>query len=223
MRKKRQQKTKQFATAKRLNGGKWDWKYKLVRFGEKLFGHRPSQRVPYPDEEQEPIKLRDLEGGLKRSSTYNTERFLGAYEERRHQHDDHRSVSSKPSTLPSLKDNRSREERLREKDRHAAPSLMSGPSLYSQITGNARRTPETREPVRKNEDLLIDSESRTGSRLSDASFGSSYYFRPTPISEAEAYKEAVRPILTGSTSYWLEPVKTGSSGKSNSRNPFNRI
>jgi len=174
----------------------------------------------------------DLESGvgagLKRASTYNTDKFLAGYD----RPDGGRSMRSErsgaPSTLPSLKGPRSRtalENRLREKDRLGAPSLMSGPSLYSQITGIPRRTPETREPVRKHEDIdllvPLSSSYPEQSRLSAGSFSSSYYFRPT---EAEVYKESVRPkLVSGDQNYWLEPVKTGGSGKSNSRNPFNAI
>ncbi|KAJ8096338.1 hypothetical protein PM082_011496 [Marasmius tenuissimus] len=49
MRKKRAAETKEFARAKRLDGDGGGWRWRMVRFGERLFGHRPSRRV-YPEE-----------------------------------------------------------------------------------------------------------------------------------------------------------------------------
>ncbi|KAG7094422.1 hypothetical protein E1B28_008022 [Marasmius oreades] len=48
MRKKRAHETNEFAKARKLDTGA-GWRYRMVRFGERLFGHRPSQRV-YPED-----------------------------------------------------------------------------------------------------------------------------------------------------------------------------
>lgn len=48
VRKQRAKQTKAFAQAKRLDCST-NWRWRLVRFGEKLFGHRRSQQA-YPDQ-----------------------------------------------------------------------------------------------------------------------------------------------------------------------------
>ncbi|KAH8828150.1 TNFR/NGFR cysteine-rich region family protein [Flagelloscypha sp. PMI_526] len=77
-RKQRTKQTKTFAQRK-FGSGLSDWKWRLVRFGEKLFGHRKSTRV-YPDS----LPLGDVEKGQnmppqpvpRPSRTHRTQRSL---------------------------------------------------------------------------------------------------------------------------------------------------
>lgn len=82
-------------------------------------------------------------------------------------------------------------------------------SIYSHITGEPRRAPEPRQPVRTGD--LLGLEPLT-SRFSMTTRGSSVRRKPPPPSAAESYAREVRENSL------LEPTPTGSS--SGSRNPF---
>lgn len=86
-------------------------------------------------------------------------------------------------------------------------TIVSGPSIYSQVTGRPRQTPDVRQPVKKDETARFSANTFTstlGSRDRELS--------PPPRSDAEAYAQAVR-----SPGNWIEPNLTGAS-----RNPFRR-
>lgn len=202
-RKQRAKHTAKFAAAKNFEH-KGSWRWRLVRLGEKLFGHRASKRV-VPDESED-IKLMRLRDAEEARHNVEMEKLIGSYQHSTH--DGSVRSSHAPSTLPSIKDGRRR--------RGLEPSnasQLSGPSLYSQITGKPRQTPETRQPVKK--ELLLSS------RLSTSTYASSSLSLETGPTVAEAYAAAVRPTLAVNGqqtrgAYWLEPTRTGGS----SNNPF---
>ncbi|KAF7291999.1 Growth factor receptor domain-containing protein [Mycena indigotica] len=100
------------------------WRWKLLRFGEKLFGHRRSHRV-VPMDISRPM---DLElGGLK--------------------------TQPRPQPRPQRREKRGREDyqqrqHLLESTTSRSLSDHSAPSIYSQMTGVPPRMPEPRQPVR---------------------------------------------------------------------------
>lgn len=200
-RKQRAKRTAKFAEAKKLDP-KTNWRWRLVRFGEKLFGHRASKRVQPESEELRLIRMREAE----EARHYNDmDKLIGSY-----QYPPSRQASQSsraPSTLPSLHGHRLE---------RSTASQLSGPSIYSQVTGKPRRTAESRQPVKNN---LLNPQTRYSS--STLSSGLSSWERPrTPPTDAELYADAIRPTLTGTQptrgAYWLEPNRTGGS----SRNPF---
>lgn len=176
-----------------------------MRFGEKLFGHRRSRKVQQPDEDSEEIKLIRLKNAEEARHNLEIEKLIGSYGD------------SRSTKAPSVYNYRARD-----LERNNDANRLSGPSLYSQVTGIPRHIPDTRQPVKKNQ---------MESRFSSSTFGSSVYSSrshrerelvppPKPASEAEAYANAVKPSLATSPpaqgSYWLVPANTGGS----SRNPF---
>ncbi|TFK34913.1 insulin-like growth factor binding protein [Crucibulum laeve] len=242
-RKQRAKRTAQFAAAKRLDNGK-NWRWRLIRFGEKIFGHNASRRggavhlhtqeqsgAPHDDHdpiyETEAVKLKKLRDAEEaRRDTYDVGKFIDAYGDSR------KSRSSRvPSTLPSLH-GRCDYRHEREVPPVSRTNRLSNHSMYSEVTGMPRHTPEPRQPVKTD---------TMPSRFS-ASTSNSYAFSsrdrdqplvvlddappvPKPPTEAERYVMAVRPGLLASPpttaspgSYWIQPTNTGSTTKS--RNPF---
>ncbi|KAL0580351.1 hypothetical protein V5O48_001688 [Marasmius crinis-equi] len=219
MRKRRAAATKEFARAKNLDAGGAGWRWRMLRFGERFFGHRPSRRAN-PPQAHEDIKLRDLEeGGIdhthqtqkKRSSvgqsTFDMDGLIGAYEYR----DDDRKSSKKshaPSVLPSLDVHHHHHHHHAHDNGHSKDlNRLSGSSLYSEITGKPRHTPETKQPVRT-KPLFLDP---NASRFSSSSYGSSLYSKSsnnsssndllrkatTRTTDAQRYAREVRPTLNG--------------------------
>ncbi|KAH7911899.1 growth factor receptor domain-containing protein [Hygrophoropsis aurantiaca] len=195
-RKQRAKDTAKFATAKALNQ-KTSWRWRIARFGEKLFGHAPTQ--PRPDSDEIALwKLRAAE-----EARHNREmEKIGVYEYSR------AGSSRAPSPLPSLYDHK-----------HYAPShdshRLSGGSMYSVVTGIPRSGPEPRQPVKSNP---------LTSRFSSTTLGSSVYKKPTAKRElipkrtdAEAYAASVRESPEPTGSHWITPTSTGGS-----RNPFRK-
>jgi hypothetical protein len=170
-RKLRAKRTAAFASAKALDR-KDNWRWKLVRFGEKLFGHAPSQRV-HPHQEPEEIRLMKLRAAEEAQYNDDMEKIIGNYEYSRA--GSHRGPSRDSHTFS---------------DSSHSHSGHSHGSLYSQATGMPRRTAEPRQPVR-NADLLP-------SRFSTTSFGSDdsrprkLTHPPLPTTDAEAYAASVR-------------------------------
>jgi hypothetical protein len=177
----RAKQTAKFATAKSLNR-KDNWRWRLVRFGEKLFGHNKSTRVP---EESEDIKLMKMRDAEEARHEREMEKLVGTYEYSRAG-----SRSSRgPSTLPSLHDHSHHR-----RDSQGSATL-SAESLYSQVTGMPRRMPEPRQPLKHGE--------LPKSRFSLSTFTSSNYSgkrkAPPPVTDAELYAQAVRLDTTGGT------------------------
>ncbi|KAF7337625.1 Extracellular matrix protein FRAS1 [Mycena sanguinolenta] len=234
-RSRRAKQTAVFAASKRLDP-KTSWRWRLLRFGEKLFGHRASRRAqPSPpitteDVESEAIKLMKMRNAEEARHHNEMEKLqlFGAYEYTRAGSTRSSRVSSSqssrrraPSTLPSL-DGR------RDRDHDAVAAQVSRASIYSQVTGEPRNAPEPRQPVNKN---LLTALARYPSSVSNG--GKSYMYTsaderlvdvdlPTRPTEAQEYADAVRPSLSASPptqgAYWLEPMRTGTS----SNNPFRR-
>ncbi|KAJ7651463.1 insulin-like growth factor binding protein [Mycena polygramma] len=236
-RKQRAKRTAAFAASKRLDP-KTSWRWRLLRFGEKLFGHSASRRAePAPVEsgvENEAIqlmKMRNAEEARHHSEMEKLQLF-GAYEYTRagstrssRAPSSHSGHSRAPSTLPSL-DGHGRRQHEHEM---AVAEQVSRASMYSEVTGVPRVGPEPRQPVNKN---LLAALARYPSTVSSA--GRSYMYTssmedarlidvdvPPVPTEAQVYADAVRPGLTASPptqARWLEPMRTGGS----SHNPFRR-
>lgn len=88
---------------------------------------------------------------------------------------------------------------------------LSTESLYTQVTGQPRRAPEPRQPVRNARDMLP-------SRFSDTTMGSHEREAraPTPAQEyARSVAQAQAQEPRGA--YWVTPTSTGDSN-----NPFRR-
>ena len=218
-RRKRAQATALFASAKRLDrpGG---WKHRLVRFGEKLFGHKRSRIVsPYDVEQVKMEKMRSSEDEARYDR--DMDKLLESYEYSR------AGSSRGPSPLPSLKDYEYHRERARQR---LSGASLTHDSIYSQVTGVPRRGPEPRQPVRNARDLLpsrfsdVTSE-RSGPQASppprmEELLSSSR--PPTPAQEfARQYtlgqQQHQQPLADTRGAYWVTPNHTG-----NSRNPFLR-
>ncbi|KAJ7750288.1 hypothetical protein B0H16DRAFT_1691637 [Mycena metata] len=236
-RNRRAKQTAAFAASKRLDP-KTSWRWRLLRFGEKLFGHNRSHlREPPPapittqDVESEAImlmKMRNAEEARHHGEMEKLQLF-GAYEYTRagstrssRAPSSHHSSHRAPSTLPSLNGRRDHEHSA------AVAEQLSRASMYSEMTGVPRNAPEPRQPVNKN---LLNALARYPSSVSSA--GRSYMYtssearlvdvdEPAGPTEAQSYAEAIRPALASSPptrgAYWLEPMRTGGS----SNNPFRR-
>ncbi|KIJ63333.1 hypothetical protein HYDPIDRAFT_156112 [Hydnomerulius pinastri MD-312] len=204
-RKQRAKDTAAFASAKALDH-KTSWRMRIARFGERLFGHAPTQ--PRPDTEE--IALWKLRAAEEARHHQEMEKLIGAYEYSR------AGSSRAPSPLPSLHDHKHRDSY--NYDSHG-PHRLSAGSMYSQVTGVPRRGPEPRQPIKTNP---------LTSRFSTTTLGSAVYKKPNvlkreltpkPPTDAEAYATSVRqsPEPTGG-SYWITPANTGGS----SNNPFRK-
>ncbi|KII89391.1 hypothetical protein PLICRDRAFT_53827 [Plicaturopsis crispa FD-325 SS-3] len=186
-RKTRAKRTQQFAQAKALDT-RTNWRWRLVRFGEKLFGHKASRRVDVEqgrdmDMDMKRLRLRE-EAEEEALHDREMEKIVGAYQ------------YSRASTLPSL-----------HSYNHHQHRRLSADSLYSQVTGLPRRTPEPRQPVK-------DKDPR--SRFSSTTVGSSLRSKPSMRSN----NSAAPPMPTDAEAYamsWREPNHTGGS-----KNPFRR-
>ncbi|THG97507.1 hypothetical protein EW026_g4507 [Hermanssonia centrifuga] len=229
-RKKRAKATVMFATAKRLHR-KGGWRYRLVRFGEKLFGHKRS--YPVDPREQERIQMEKLRSSEEARYNRDMDKFIDAY-------DYSRAGSSRgPSPIPSLYERERERERAHDRlvnqrtgnnlhhRRLSGASLTNG-SLYSQVTGMPKRAPEPRQPVRNARDLLPSRFSATSYATSSNHSGAQETLPPPPdLLEASRpptpAQEYARTVKLGSQqpeprgTYWLQPTNTG-----NSNNPFLR-
>ncbi|KAJ7034556.1 TNFR/NGFR cysteine-rich region family protein [Mycena alexandri] len=187
-RKQRAQRTARFAERRQLDRVGWRWR--LVRWGEKLFGHRASRRAAPLDAESgvglggegdgSSTKMAKMRAAEEARNARDMDKLLAAYEyprgETRHQHHHHHF-----QTIP-----------LREHDdahrRSDSASTLSAPSLYSQVTGMPHRVPAPKEPVKQHREIT--------SRFSDGSTLDAYYLTPAV------------------------PPSTTNSGKTGSKNPF---
>ncbi|KAF7298436.1 Extracellular matrix protein FRAS1 [Mycena kentingensis (nom. inval.)] len=162
-RKQRSKETEAWAATKGLNP-KTNWRWRLLRFGEKLFGHRASKRAPTGDVhlpedqvesqvESEAIKLMKIRNAEEARHYREMEKLqvFGAYQYSRHSRSSYASSSASsrraPSVLPDLNNN-SNKQPLKEDD---AQDRVSRGSMYSSVTGVPRAGPEPRQPVGKNE------------------------------------------------------------------------
>ena len=227
-RKQRANKTKQFAIAKKLDNPR-SWRQRLVRFGERLFGHTPKNRLAghttyavdprgYPgDTKKGDIALMDLEeqrslrNDPRRPATDyddDLDGIVGAYEYeqsiRSSPSEYSRYYRQQPHNNPSAELDREYS-RLRQQKAARENMLQSlaSRSIYSQVTGTTKKAPEPRLPVR----------GFPTSRFSmSTSSGSSN--RSQTLTPAEEYKSNVQQRE-------VQPNPTGTSGNSfGSNNPF---
>ena len=221
-RKQRANKTKQFAIAKNLDDPK-SWKQRLIRFGERLFGHTSKNKLArhytyaadppsYPgDTKKGDIMLRDLEEqrrfreDLRRPTADgdgDLDGIVGAYEyeqsARSTPSEYSRYYRLQPHNDPSVELNREYSRLRQQRPKEDILESIASRSIYSQVTGSKRRAPEPRLPVRD----------FPGSRFS-TSTGSGNSNRP--LTPAEEYKTTVQQRE-------MQPNLTGSSMGSN--NPF---
>ncbi|KAF9551262.1 hypothetical protein CPC08DRAFT_755060 [Agrocybe pediades] len=285
-RKQRAKRTAKFATAKQLNQTGWKWR--LVRFGERFFGHKTRLRKVEPDvlpvaynhherhaswdvtspssqasrprsvvvESYQDINLKEMKTGgsaskeveerkKKRETEYDADKFIDAYNYSRY------SRSSRtPSTLPDLNGPSYKQ---RQKQRHFEEA-----SLYAEMTGNQRLTPEPRQPLKRElsgasrfttstmekpkprnlptkEGVLIDigeetktpsfplqmTSTSTSNNVTGTSMPTSTPYMPIPIhnmpppppvTEAQAYVQAVRSSPVLSPPVMLPPVGMNTTG-----------
>ncbi|KAF9073970.1 hypothetical protein BDP27DRAFT_1288346 [Rhodocollybia butyracea] len=220
-RKQRAKQTKAFAQAKKLDQST-NWRWRLVRFGEKLFGHRASKRA-YPEptpalEDSEAIKLMKMRNAEEARHHQEVEKMMLISD---YQYASDKRSSHSPSVLPSLYDvGRSRQHLKVDSPNHH----LSGPSLYSQVTGLPRNGPEPRQPVKK--DLLgsrFSASSLNSSLRSDGSRSRDLTGHHTP---AEQYAMSVKSDLLIDTSVqpdWIQPTHTGATVVTvSSKNPFRK-
>ncbi|KAL5507676.1 hypothetical protein ACEPAH_5294 [Sanghuangporus vaninii] len=174
-RKKRAQQTREFARAKKLDDG-LTWKERVVRFGEKLFGHTIGERVlgtrkpgtgpialqdvgPVDDKRSESFRMRerDLEEAryerdvdkLLDGYAYSRPQTLNTYDERsRYLARVHADASVRSHSSKSKYSKSHRKERARELDRDVDLNTMSDESIYTYLTGQPRRAADVRQPVR---------------------------------------------------------------------------
>ena len=191
-RKQRAKETAAFASAKALNH-KSNWRLRLMRFRQRLFGHSPSE--PRPDSEEIALwKLRAAEEA--RHNRELEEKLVEAY------------AFSRASSPHGLKHAEMHSQRL------------SGASLYSEATGIPHRGPEPRQPVKTNPLTSRFSSTTLGSSVynNKPSLTRREPFSPKPQTDAEVYAASIRqsPTATGGSS-WVKPTDTGGS-----RNPFRK-
>ncbi|KAG6811214.1 hypothetical protein H0H92_008509 [Tricholoma furcatifolium] len=210
-----------FASAKRLNH-KLSWRTRLVRIGERLFGHSPRQTVlpTHTSGEGEEMKLRKSRHSEDAARTsMDLDQFINAYDYSKAE-----SRFSKASSLPPL-DDRTTPFKARRKAPPSMSSRLSAHSIFSEVTGQPRHAPEPRQPIRK--DLLSSRSSSTlGSSLSAWRREPERPPMPEAVSqtEAQAYASSVRPALMASPPLnpgvqWVKPTHTGGS----SNNPFRQL
>ncbi|KAF8824037.1 hypothetical protein HHX47_DHR9000413 [Lentinula edodes] len=227
-RKQRAKRTKAFAQAKNIDQST-SWRWRLVRFGEKLFGHRASKRAypePTPDAnpglDSEALKLMKLRNAEEARHNQEMEKLMLISD---YQYPpEKRSSYYPPSVLPSLYDVGHSRKHLHAVD--SATNRLSGPSLYSQVTGVPRNGPEARQPVKKD---LITSRFSASSLNSSTAHSAKSRDLTRPHTPAEQYAMDVRSDLLVDTStpeqsshhaHWIQPTHTGATVSS--KNPFRR-
>ena len=208
-RKQRAKQTAMFASAKRLDGGN-GWRWRLERLRERLFGkkmgpyhtdvlpmayHDDPRRSDVSSHSRIPVssnrdyqvkKLRDMEESVNRHTTADDfDEFIGHYEDTMHSRS-----SGTPSTLSLIDDHYPVHN----------PRRIERDSLYSEVTGSQRHTPEPRQPLRRDasviskvvkNSVLIDLEEKVAPPSLSLH----------PIStEAQTYAMSVRPGLVAVSS-----------------------
>lgn len=153
--KKRAEKTALFS-AGAVNRGQTSWRWKLIRFGEKLFGHNRSRRVvpvvrfappDHETEESKLLKLRAAEEAILYNPPVRPPRPSAEDVDMVNLISSYNFQDAEPSRYYSP---HSRGPSPHQ-DRYSSDnsSVASAPSLYSQMTGAPRRVPDPREPVKE--------------------------------------------------------------------------
>lgn len=195
-RKQRAKETAVFASAKALNH-KSNWRLRLMRFGEKLFGRSPSQ--PRPDSEE--IALWKLRAAEEARHNRELEKLIEVY-------GISRASSPRESKRMELHD-----------DESYHSHRLTGASLYSEVTGMPQRGPEPRQPVKSNPLTSRFSSTTLGSSVyKKPSLTRREPFPPKSQTDAELYATSVRQSSQASgESYRVAPTNTGGSN-----NPFRK-
>ena len=220
-RKQRAKQTAMFASAKQLDGGN-GWRWRLEQLRRRLFGkkkrayHAEALPMTYHDDLRRHdsfadsshsritsspsrdlrTKLRDME---KKSHTADLDNFIGDYEDTVHS----RSTRT-PSTFSSIGDHYPVHN----------PRRIERDSLYTEVTGNQRHTPEPRQPLRRDisgtsklvkNPVLIDLEPREEKMVVPPSlpFQIVHPDGGNLASEAQAYAMSVRPGLVTQPSTFI--------------------
>lgn len=155
------------------------------------FAHSSHSRIPVsPSRDLRLKKLRDMEDKSRTADDLGN--FIGHYEDTIHS----RSTRT-PSTLSSLDDHYPGHN----------PRRIERDSLYSEVTGNQRHTPEPRQPLRRDisgivkNPVLIDLEPREEKVvLPSVPFQIVHPDGGGLASEAQAYAMSVRPGLVTAAS-----------------------
>jgi hypothetical protein len=161
--KQRAKRTAQFASKKNLDNPH-GWRWRLMRFGERLFGHKASKKhrkaksdeiLPVSYNHYDRTRSRPASSlyshqdiKMKKLSTSDTklkkapppqddiDMFIDSYN-----HSAYTRQSRAPSTLPGLE-----ERRFNHRNQQRQ---IENESIYSQVTGVQRHTPEPRQPVKR--------------------------------------------------------------------------
>lgn len=212
-RKQRAKQTAMFASAKKLDGGN-GWRWHLEQLRKRLFGKKkrayhaevlpmayhdePRRHDSFADTSHSRIspsrelglkKLRDMED-RSHTAADELDNYIGQYE------DTVRSRSTRtPSTFSSIDDHYPVHN----------PRRIERDSLYTEVTGNQRHTPEPRQPLRKDisgtsklvkNPVLIDLEPREEKMVPPSlPFQIVHPDGGSLASEAQAYAMSVRPGL----------------------------
>lgn len=242
-RKQREKRTKAFARVKNLDGPRQGWRWRLIRFGERLFGsnkgnglqtelpvaynHHTTSRASWAsDHKTGDIKLQNLappkSDSISRSKKRETvDDLISAYA-----YSTDTRASRMPSNLPSL-DERVKDDYTR---RLKARIEQDSQSLYSELTGNQRLTPEPRRVVKRDpvgsrssvcssifvpalakpatnkekrttEGVLVDVDDRSDRLVQTRlPLQVAHTGNGSNMTEAEAYMWAVRPGITSALS-----------------------
>lgn len=223
-RKQRANKTKQFATAKKLDDA-GSWRQRLIRFGERLFGHTPKNRLAghhvyaaeprgYPgDTKRGDFALQDLEEQRRwrddpeRLPAYHNDDDIDGivdayeYEQSVRSHPSeysrfyHRQSHNNPSAELEREYSRLRQQKLRE---DILESLASR-SIYSQVTGTTKKAPEPRMPVR-------NLPSRFSASTSSGSSSRSRTLTPAQEYKSDVQHRELQQNLTGSKNPFMNLV-----------------
>ena len=210
-RKQRAKQTAMFASAKQLDGGN-GWRWRLEQLRKRLFGKKkrayhaevlpmayhddPRRHDSFADSSHSHNSNRDLrlnklrDIGDKSHTADDLDNFIGHYEDTAYS----RSTRT-PSTLSSMDDHYPVHN----------PRRIERDSLYSEVTGNQRHTPEPRQPLRRDisgtsklvkNPVLIDLEPREEKMVPPSlSFQIVHPDGGSLASEAQAYAMSVRPGL----------------------------
>ncbi|KAF9484961.1 growth factor receptor domain-containing protein [Pholiota conissans] len=173
-RKQRAKRTALFASKKKLDDPQ-GWRWRLMRFGERLFGHKASKKHPKsPSDEILPVSYNSGYDRSRRQSRASSKHASSLYSHQQdikmkifgssdtkakkaplapqdrddidmfidsYNHSAYTRESRAPSTLPGLDQHKYN---MRHHQRQ-----IENESIYSQVTGVQRHTPEPRQPVKR--------------------------------------------------------------------------
>ncbi|KAG6831426.1 hypothetical protein H0H92_010639 [Tricholoma furcatifolium] len=144
-RKQRAKKTTMFAAEPAYVRTKSGWRWRLIRFGEKLFGHKRSRKADLVIRHQVPqdteaFRLEKIRAAEEARSEEDLVQLIGDY-----------NYPDSPVATRHEQQYHTHNDRLAPGDRRSfdAASRVSAPSIYSQMTGMPHRTPDPRQPLKQ--------------------------------------------------------------------------